>query len=118
MDREYTLLFPDILHHRDMEGVLVLDNQGNVLSANRAAESLLGYGVGQLTNIHVSELWAGGYTWPRPTNERPRAREEELTRRNGESLPVSLSVAQLGELASPPGQTGDAQLLSLSLIHI
>ena len=58
MDREYTLLFPDILHHRDMEGVLVLDNQGNVLSANRAAESLLGYGVGQLTNIHVSELWA------------------------------------------------------------
>jgi len=112
VDREYTLLFPDILHHRDMEGVLVLDNQGNVLSANRAAESLLGYGVGQLTNIHVSELWAGGYTWPRPTNERPRAREEELTRRNGESLPVSLSVAQLGELASPPGQTGDAQLLS------
>ena len=95
-----------------MEGVLVLDNQGNVLSANRAAESLLGYGVGQLTNIHVSELWAGGYTWPRPTNERPRAREEELTRRNGEILPVSLSVAQLGELASPPGQTGDAQLLS------
>ena len=41
VDREYTLLFPDILLHRDMEGVLVLDNQGNVLSANLAAESLL-----------------------------------------------------------------------------
>ena len=115
MDREYTLLFPDILHHRDMEGVLVLDNQGNVLSANRAAESLLGYGVGQLTNIHVSELWAGRFALPRASREqattertRPepaRVREEELTRRNGEVLPVALTVA-------PLGANDDGQLLS------
>jgi signal transduction histidine kinase len=73
-----------------------------------------------LTNIHVSEFWAGGYTLPRATREqatreqattertRPepaRARDDELTRRNGERLPVALTVA-------PNGGVEDGQLLS------
>ena len=55
MDTDDTKQFADFLRHSGQEGVLVLDNKGNVLSANWTAESLLGYGVGQLTNIHVSE---------------------------------------------------------------
>ena len=115
MDTDDTKQFADFLRHSGQEGVLVLDNKGNVLSANRTAESLLGYGVGQLTNIHVSELWAGGFALPRASREqattertRPepaRAREEEFTRRNGEVLPVALTVA-------PLGANDDEQLLS------
>ncbi|MBP6787322.1 MAG: PAS domain-containing protein, partial [Candidatus Promineofilum sp.] len=110
MDTDDTKQFADFLRHSGQEGVLVLDNKGNVLSANRTAESLLGYGVGQLTNIHVSELWAGGFALPRATTERTRpeparVREEELTRRNGEVLPVALTVA-------PLGANDDGQLLS------
>ena len=79
-----TKQFADFLRQSGLEGVVVLDNQGNVLSANRAAESLLGYGVGELTNIHVSEFWGGGYSLPRPHSERTRPeparpRDEELT---------------------------------------
>ena len=115
MDTDDTKQFADFLRHSGQEGVLVLDNKGNVLSANRTAESLLGYGVGQLTNIHVSELWAGRFALPRASREqattertRPepvRAREEEFTRRNGEVLPVALTVA-------PLGANDDEQLLS------
>jgi PAS domain S-box-containing protein len=110
VETDNTKQFADFLRHSGQEGVLVLDNKGNVLSANRAAELLLGYGVGQLTNIHVSEFWTGGYTLPRATTERTRpeperAREEELRRRNGEVLPVALSAA-------PFGASEDGQLLS------
>ena len=105
-----TKQFADFLRQSGLEGVVVLDNQGNVLSANRAAESLLGYGVGELTNIHVSEFWSGGYTLPRPLAERTRPEparphDEELTRRNGEALPVALTVA-------PLSTADDGQLLS------
>ena len=105
-----TKQFADFLRQSGLEGVVILDNQGNVLSANRAAESLLGYGVGELTNIHVSEFWGGGTSLPRPRAERTRPeparpRDEELTRRNGEALPVALAV-------SPLSATDDEQLLS------
>ena len=107
MELDDTKQFADFLRQSGLEGVVILDNQGNVLSANRAAESLLGYGVGELTNIHVSEFWGGGTSLPRPHAERTRPeparpRDEELTRRNGEALPVALAVSPL----------------SLSLIHI
>ena len=110
METDYTTQSADFLRLSGLEGVVVLDNQGNVLSANRAAESLLGYGVGQLTNIHVSEFWASGFSLPRATPERTRpepvrARDEELTRRNGEVLPVALTVA-------PGADSNDGQLLS------
>jgi len=110
VETEYTKQFADFLRHSGLEGVVILDNQGNVQSANRAAESLLGYGVGQLTNIHVSEFWGGGLSLPRalPERTRPepaRPREEELTRRNGEVLPVALTV-------SPLSATDNEQLLS------
>ena len=105
-----TKQFADFLRQSGLEGVVILDNQGNVLSANRAAESLLGYGVGELTNIHVSEFWGGGTSLPRPHAERTRPeparpRDEELTRRNGEALPVALAV-------SPLSAAADEQLLS------
>jgi signal transduction histidine kinase len=63
-----------------------------------------------LTNIHVTEFWAGGYGLPRATTERTRpeaarARDEDLTRRNGEVLPVALSV-------DPLAAGDDGQLLS------
>ena len=110
VETDNTKQFAAFLRHSGLEGVVILDNQGNVLSANRAAESLLGYGVGELTNIHVSEFWGGGYSLPRPLSERTRPeparpRDEELTRRNGEALPVALAV-------SPLSGPDDEQLLS------
>jgi len=110
VETDYTKQFADILRHNGLEGVVLLDGNGNVLSANRTAESLLGYGVGQLTNLHVSEFWAGGFSLPRATTQRARpeparSRDEELTQRNGELLPVALTVAPLGE-------SDDGQLLS------
>ncbi len=117
METDYTTQSADFLRLSGLEGVVVLDNQGNVLSANRAAESLLGYGVGQLTNMHVSEFWAGGFSLPRATPDRTRpeparARDEELTRRNGEVLPVALSVAPLSAVRAPGADSNDGQLLS------
>lgn len=102
VETDYTKQFADFVRHSGLEGVVLLDSKGNVQSANRAAESLLGYGVGQLTNIHVSEFWAGGWSLPRATTERTRPeparpRDEEVTRRNGEVLPVALTVSPLGE---------------------
>ena len=99
---EYGMQLLDVLRARGLaggaEGVLHLDKKGKVLSANRAAESLLGYGAGQLTNTYFSDFWAGSYPLRRlmPERSRPeqaRSQDAELTRRDGELLPVSLTVA-------------------------
>ncbi|CUS04158.2 putative Histidine kinase [Candidatus Promineifilum breve] len=76
------------------EGVVIVDEQGKILSANRAAEALLGYGAGQLTNLFVSDMWLG-----HRSPARTRAQDAELTRRNGETLPVTLDVTPLNGAA-------------------
>ena len=85
---------------------MVLDRYGKILSANRVAESLLGYGAGQLTNMHFSDVWLGSYTSSRTPAERARPQEVDLVRRNGDRLPVSLAVTPLN------GATDGAQLIS------
>ena len=78
-----------------MEGVLIVSEQGKILSANRAAEALLGYGAGELTNLYFSDFLAGSHPLRRFLAERSRPRDAELVRRNGETVPVSLAASAL-----------------------
>lgn len=97
METEYALQFSDFLRHSGLEGVLVLDKKGKVLSANRAAESLLGYGAGQLTNMYFSDFWAARRPLAERTREaEPGRRDTDLLRRNGEALPVSIAATTIG----------------------
>ena len=48
METAYVGRFSDFLRRHGMEGVLVLAENGKILSANRAAEALLG-----LSLIHI-----------------------------------------------------------------
>jgi len=68
-----TELFPDFLRRHGLEGVLVLAENGKILSANRAAESLLGYGAEQLTNLSITDLYEG-YRPGRATADWARSR--------------------------------------------
>ncbi len=95
METEYVVQFSDFLRRHGMEGVLVVTEQGKILSANRAAESLLGYGAGELTNLYFSDFLAGSHPLRRFLAERSRPRDAELLRRNGETVPVSLAVSAL-----------------------
>lgn len=85
----------DALRHTLAEGVLILDEQGVIRYADQSAESFLGYGAGQLTNVSFSGLWASRSPVPLSTVDKPRAFEGELTRRNGEIIPASVTVAPL-----------------------
>jgi len=108
---EYVAQFSDFLRRHSMEGVVVLDRHGKILSANRAAESLLGYGAGQLTNLHFSDVWLGNYPPARPAPERARSHEVELVRRNGDTLSVSLAATPMA-VSRPDGATEGGQLIS------
>lgn len=95
METAYVGRFSDFLRRHGMEGVLVLAENGKILSANRAAEALLGYGAGQLTNLSIAELWQGYNGSSRGAADWTRPHDVELTRRNGETLPASVAVAPL-----------------------
>lgn len=122
METAYAGQFSDFLRRHGMEGVLVLARNGKILSANRAAESLLGYGAGQLTNLSIAELWPGYNVSSRSAADWSRPQDVELTRRNGDTLPASVSVGPLegtadGErLVSMVGQP-DLDRISESLLH-
>lgn len=137
VETEYTLPFQDVLRERELQGVLVVDKNGKILSANRAAESLLGYGAGQLTNMHLAEFWAGGLPAARASSERTlgertlgerarpepaRAHDGALTQRNGQSLAVELAVSPLSatadgeQLVSFVGRD-ELERLNESLVH-
>ncbi len=98
--------FPDFLRRHGLEGVLVLAENGKILSANRAAESLLGYGAGQLTNLSITDFYEGYRPPGRTTADWARPRAAELVRRDGEPLPVSVVVAPV------EGAAGGEQLMS------
>lgn len=137
VETEYTLPFQDVLREHELQGVLVVDKNGKILSANRAAESLLGYGAGQLTNMHLAEFWAGGLPAARASSERTlgertlgerarpepaRAHDGALTQRNGQSLAVELAVSPLSatadgeQLVSFVGRD-ELERLNESLVH-
>ncbi len=106
-----------------MEGVVIVDDKGKILSANRAAESLLGYGAGQLTNLYLTDVWMGNRPTARAAAERPRAHDIELTRRNGEALPVTLDVTPLNGAAEGDRllsfvKRQELERLNESLLHV
>lgn len=122
MEIAYAEQFSDLLRRQGMEGVLVLSESGKILSANRTAEALLGYGAGQLTNLHVTDFWKGKYAPLRALPVHHRLQEGEFTRRNGDSLPVAVAINPLdggvdGELLlSFVGRT-EIDRLNESLLH-
>lgn len=88
METAYVNQFSDGFRSFDLEGILVLDGNGKILSANRAAELLLHYGAGQLTNLFLSDIWKG-----RPSSEQTRRQAAELLCKDGEILPVSITMS-------------------------
>ncbi|WP_290650461.1 sensor domain-containing diguanylate cyclase, partial [Aquisalimonas sp.] len=88
------------------EGVYVLDGSGRVRYVNQAASELLGYRPDEITGAKANALfWDSGGVKGQPsqipgwevlrTGGTYRSDRHELRRRNGTSLPVSLTVAPL-----------------------
>jgi PAS domain S-box-containing protein len=94
---EYEGQFSNFFRANGREGVLLVDAEGRIRRANRAAESLLGYGAGQLTNLSLSDFWVGSNPLSRVLAERARPVESELRRRNGDPLPVALAAVPLAD---------------------
>lgn len=122
METAYGAQFADFLRRHGMEGVLVLAQNGKILSANRAAESLLGYGAGQLTNLSITDLWHGYNGTSRGAADWSRSQDVELTRRNGQTLTASVSVAPIegkleGERLLSFVSGPDLDRLNESLLH-
>lgn len=99
METAYSGRFSDFLRRHGTEGIMVLAANGKILSANRAAESLLGYGADQLTNLSITELWQGYNGISRDAADWSRPHDVDLRRRNGDALPASVTVTALGEAA-------------------
>lgn len=122
METEYRAQFADFLRRHGLEGVVILAENGKILSANRAAESLLGYGAGQLTDLTITELWQGYNGVSRGPAGWSRSQDVELTRRNGETLPASVAVAPLDGTAEGPRlvsfvSAAELDRLNESLLH-
>ncbi|MCL4805107.1 MAG: PAS domain-containing protein [Anaerolineae bacterium] len=106
MEIEYAAQLSDLLRRLGLEGVLLLNENGKILSANRAAELMLGFGAGQLTNLQIEGFWKGGYAPAREQLTRGRPQDAELVRRNGESMPVAVTMLPVEDT------TGHDQLMS------
>ncbi len=122
METEYAVQFSDFLRRHGMEGILVLAENGKILSANRAAETLLGYGAGQLTNLYFSDVWAGSYPLTRFLPERLRPQDGEMVRRNGEALPVTVALSPVDGAAESERMVSfvsrtELERLNDSLLH-
>lgn len=97
MDIESAVQISDFLRRNGMEGVLLLASDGKILSANRAAESLLGYGAGQLTTMQISDIWRDSFPWSRALQDRPQPQDAGLTRHNGDTLAAAVTLSPLAE---------------------
>lgn len=75
------------------EGLLIIDANDVIQSANAAAESLLGYGSGQLTSLSFHELWPVNRSQPPISLDKSGTYEADLYRYNGGTVPVSVTVA-------------------------
>lgn len=120
MVTEHGVQLVDYLRRNVAEGMLVLDRGGQITAANRAAETILGYGPGQLTSLFFSDLW-----WSRPLQLLPRSHrvDAEFVRQDGEPVPVSVAISPLegsqdGEqLVSLVGR-GEVDELNETLLHV
>lgn len=88
------------------DAFLIIDSKGRILSASRAAGSLLGYELGAITTMQLTDLW-----YARPplgwTRNDGRPQVADLAHASGEALPVRLTAVPLAG-----GESGD-WLLSL-----
>lgn len=79
---------------RAADAILIVGHDGTIRSANRAAELLLGYEPGQLTNRHMTELW---YSAPgRRPREDVSSQLVDLQTAGGDPLAVRLTTTPLG----------------------
>ncbi len=103
MEVEYALEVVDYLRQAVSEGIVIVDAEGHVRLANQAAESILGYGPGQLTSVQLPDVWSAGLS----RTSRARPVEIELRARDGAAVPVSVVSAPLS------GDEGGERLVSL-----
>ena len=105
-----------------VDGVILIDHQGNVQSFNRAAERLFGYEAREVLGNNVSMLMAepdrsqhdrhlARYVVTREPHIIGRGREIEARRKDGSVFPVFLSVGAVGG-AEPPRFVGFVQDVS------
>ncbi len=81
------------LRHDGTEGLLLIDANDVIQSANPAAELLLGYESGKLTSLSFHELWPLSRSHSPISLDKPGTYEADLRRYNGGTVPVSVTVA-------------------------
>lgn len=123
MIRETDERLAGYLRDSRVAGVLVISDEGRVLSANATAESMLGYGVGELINTSLADLWAANSPHLRNKSEQPRTLDGELRRRNGDLFPATLTLTPLpgsddADALVAFTSRDDAQHLSAALMHV
>lgn len=81
------------LRHDVAEGLLIIDKNHVIQSANPAAESLLGYESGQLTSLSFHDLWPMSRPQPAVSLDKAGVYEADLRQRSGGTVPVSVAVS-------------------------
>jgi PAS domain S-box-containing protein len=81
------------LRHDVAEGLLLIDENNVIRSANPAAEALLGYGPGQLTSLSFDNLWPLDRPQPAVRLDKAGVYEASLRQTTGGTIPVSLAVS-------------------------
>jgi signal transduction histidine kinase len=81
------------LRHDVAEGLLLIDENNVIQSANLAAEALLGYGPGQLTSLSFDNLWPVDRPQPAVRLDKAGVYEASLRQTTGGTIPVSLAVS-------------------------
>jgi signal transduction histidine kinase len=81
------------LRHDVAEGLLLIDENNVIQSANLAAEALLGYGPGQLTSLSFDNLWPVDRPQSAVRLDKAGVYEASLRQTTGGTIPVSLAVS-------------------------
>ncbi len=101
------------LIHSTVDAILTVSADEEITFANRGAQSMLGYGEGELIGADIGNMYVGGSEEARYVRrvlsaDRPLQNyETELRQRNGEIVPVSVSVSFVPDAQGRP----DAMLL-------
>lgn len=106
-----TGLFFDQLTQTVSDGLLVVDEKGDISSANQAAAAILGYDSDSLVGRRVTEFWqdAPATALSKRSDELPEQMTIKLRHRNGRFVPVTLTISPL---AAP--QQGQQLLVSIT----
>ncbi len=86
--------FAHLLHHT-ASGMIVIDENGRVTSANQTAASLLGFDIDEMIDLPYHTFWPENLLPLDLPLETEIYRETALRQRNGRSIPVALTITPI-----------------------